>query len=334
MDDELHNGSRSRYPETTRIARVLDIIWRISARPKHWTRARLAEEFEVSQRTITADLDIIRYRLKFELGNDRGRGYFFERIPQLPSVSYSVPEALALILSAEAGRQIAGISQADVSSAIARLESVFPDELGQMVRQQTTYETTSELTHRERMLQASARAALGRHQIQIVYSTAYRGGIETERVVDPYAVIPYGRAWHLVGYCHLRSDIRVFKIDRIRSATVLPSTFARRRDFDLQQFLAAGWGLMRGLDLPVETVELRFSATAAPWIVDEQWHPSQTLVLHDDGSLSFTIAIQISEEFQRWVFGYGSEVQVVAPGHLKEWVSAEARRVLAAPGID
>jgi predicted DNA-binding transcriptional regulator YafY len=318
-----------RLPESTRIARVLEIIWRISIRPRYWTRSRLAEEFEVSERTITADLDILRHRLRFELLNDRGRGYYFERVPQLPSVSYSVPEALALILAAEAGRHVSGISQQDLSSAIARLESVFPGELGRMVRHHADRGAAPGPTHRERMLQVCAQAALSRQRLHIEYITAYRGGAETSRDVDPWAVFPYDRSWHMVGYCHLRNDVRVFKIDRVRAATMLEQRFQPPRDFDLAAFLSDGWGLMRGIDAPVERVVLRFSPVAAAWIIDEQWHASQEMRTEDDGWLTFQVQIQITPEFQRWVFGYGREVRVIAPDSLRRWVEDEARAVLS-----
>lgn len=328
---DIPKGERgARYPEETRIARVLDIIWRISTRPRYWTRGRLAEQFEVSERTITSDFDIIRHRLMFDLQSERGKGYFFERVPQLPSVSYSAPEALALILAAETGRHTAGISQQDLSSAIARLESVFPGDLGRMVRRRAERGTSTELTHRERMLQICAHAALNRMRLHIEYTTAHRGGAETSRDVDPFAVFPYGRAWHLVGHCHLRNEPRVFKIDRIRQASTFPTSFSPPRDFDLTEFLSDGWGLMRGLPGAVERVELRFSAVAAPWIADEQWHPTQDVWIDDSGELTFVVEIQVTPEFQRWVFGYGREVRVVAPRSLRTWVRNEAGAVLGA----
>jgi predicted DNA-binding transcriptional regulator YafY len=317
-----------RLPETTRVARVLDIIWRISARPRYWTRARLAEQFEVSQRTIQADLDIVRNRLMFGLKTERGKGYYFESLPQLPAVNYSVPEAMALILAAEAGRHLDGISEQDLASAIARLESVFPGELGRMVRKRAERESATELTHRQRMVQTCMSASISRQRLHIEYTTASRGGVETRRDVDPYAVIPYQRAWHMVGYCHTRHEPRVFKIDRIQSAAPTGASFTTPRDFDITAFLSEGWGLIRGLDGPVERVELRFSPTAARWIVDEQWHPAQQLRPEANGELTFVIEVQITPELQRWVFGFGREVNVVAPHSLNEWVKEEARAII------
>jgi predicted DNA-binding transcriptional regulator YafY len=321
-----------RLPEATRIARVLDIIWRISAAPRYWTRKRLAEEFEVSERMITADLEIIRHRLRFELRSERGSGYYFVAVPQLPSVTYSVPEALALVLAAEAGRQNPGIPQGDLASAIARLASVIPSELRVMVQRfaDSAPPGDAAYTHRQRMLALCSQAALTRRALEIDYSAASRGGEETRRTVDPYAVFPYNRSWQLVGYCHLRHAQRMFKIDRIQSATPLATTFAPPLDFDIVAFLNGGWGVMRGLDLPVEQVELRFSPTAAAWVADEAWHPSQRLARDPDGSLLFQVTIQQTPEFQRWVLQYGREVDVLGPASLRRWLRDELLAALAA----
>jgi hypothetical protein len=97
-----------RYPELQRASRILEVVSRISARPRMWTRGGLANNFEVSERQITKDLDVIRHGLKLDLRYERGGGYYFETIPSLPAVSYSLSEALAIYLAAEAGRRMTG----------------------------------------------------------------------------------------------------------------------------------------------------------------------------------------------------------------------------------
>lgn len=323
----------ARLPETTRIARILDMIWRISREPHRWTRQDLAEAFEVSERTVTKDLQIIRNKLLFDLESDYGRGYYFKSLPKLPSVSYSLPEAMALILAAYASRQLGGISQPDLAAAIARLESVIPDDLRAMIDQfGNAPAATPEDEHRQEMLTTISRAVSTNRRLEITYASASRGGAETTREVDPYALIPYQKSWHMVGYCHLRQDIRIFKIDRIKEVRDLSKTFVPDEQFDLTAFLNEGWGLMRGLDLPIEEVELRFEPLAARWVADETWHPSQKVEWNDDGSLTFMVRIQVTPEFQRWVFRYGREVQVIAPDHLRDWVRDEAAAILAATG--
>ena len=319
----------SRAQETMRIARVLDIIWRISTAPNYWTRKRLAEEFEVSERAITSDLQLIRHRLRFELSSERGKGYRFSRVPQLPSVSYSIPEALALILAAQVGRQFAGIPQHDLAGAVARLTSVVPEELRRMVERFGVEHGANTNSHLEQALTTCSQAISASRSLDITYAAASTGGEETSRRIDPYAVFPYERSWHVVSYCHLRQDVRIFKADRIKEVKATDQQFKLLEGFDLSAFLSSGWGLMRGTDAPIEDVELRFQLPSARWVNEDRWHASQQTTWVSDEILRMQLRIQITAEFRNWVFRYGSDVEVVTPGHLRDWVVAEAGRVVA-----
>ena len=55
---------------------------------------------------------------------------------------------------------------------------------------------------------------------------------ETRRVVDPYAVLQREGRWHLFGYCHLRRDTRLFRLDRMLEAEVLEETFERPSELE------------------------------------------------------------------------------------------------------
>src|SRR5919202_1441822 len=54
---------------------------------------------------------------------------------------------------------------------------------------------------------------------------------ETVRGVDPYGLVAHWDRWYLVGWCHLRQAVRVFRLDRILTATVEATTFARPAAF-------------------------------------------------------------------------------------------------------
>lgn len=319
----------SRLPETTRVSRILDIIWNISRAPKQWTRKRLAEHFEVSERMITNDLQVIQHGLRFELANEKGMGYYFVSVPQLPSVSYSLSEALALVLAAQSGRRMGGIPHADLSSAIARLSSVFPPEMRSLVERMDSGTEGGAYLHREEMLAICSQAVSQRKALDITYVTASRDGDLSCRRVDPYAVVPYVKSWHLIGYCHLRRDIRTFKLDRIQDVVQTTTSFLPDDDFELEDYLSSGWGLIRGLEAPAIDVELLFSPETGRWVAEEQWHGSQQIEWLDDGRLRFRVHIQITPEFQRWVLRYGSGVEVLAPASLGSWVRDEARAMLS-----
>lgn len=103
--------------EIRRTARILDLIQRIAVRPHQWKRNALAADFEISERQVQKDLDIVRHRLRLPLQHDR-QGYYFTRIPQLPAVTYSFSEALALLLAVQSARQVSGIASAELAAAV------------------------------------------------------------------------------------------------------------------------------------------------------------------------------------------------------------------------
>lgn len=76
----------------------------------------------------------------------------------------------------------------------------------------------------------AVRDARGRSQrLEIEYYTFGRDSWTT-RVVDPYDVFSTGGQWYLMAYCHNAEDERVFRLDRMRQATVLVSTFLAPED--------------------------------------------------------------------------------------------------------
>ena len=318
-----------RYPELQRASRILEIVSRISARPRMWTRAGLANNFEVSERQITKDLDIIRHGLRLDLRYERGGGYYFERIPSLPAVSYSLPEALAIYLAAEAGRRMVGIPQEDLSAALARLGSIMPEELGPLLISGTMMPPPAVPDHhRETMLTELYHAVANRSSVEMEYLPVSRPSNPSQRRVDPYAVLPTGHSWHLVGWCHLREDVRIFKIDRIQKLSPTEFTFERDPEFDVEDFLLEGWGITRIPDQAPEAIELIFNGPSAYWVAEENWHPTQRTEWLDDGRLRFCLNLPVTEEFSRWVLSYGSYCEVVNPDTLREWIQNQARALL------
>src|SRR5947209_6100216 len=80
-----------KYEETKRLGRVLKIATLLMSQPYRHTRARLAADYEVSERSIDRDLTLLR-GLGYELDHDRERGYAFARTPPLPPVPLTLPD--------------------------------------------------------------------------------------------------------------------------------------------------------------------------------------------------------------------------------------------------
>jgi len=315
-----------RAEETKRTARVLEMVQIIALAPRRYHRRDLAERFEVSERMIQKDLEVICHGLRLPLLRSPD-GYYFERMPQLPALQCTFPEALALFMAVQVARRVSGIGSAELTAAVARLETLFPAEFAPLLRQITSAPATfARREHRQQMLLLLHRALLMGQKVHMVYETRSRGGERKERIVHPYHILPYVRSWHLIAYCELRNQVLVFKVDRILEARLLEERYTIPEDFNIDAYLGDCWGLVRGEPGEVEEVVLRFEQETGLRVTEEYWHKSQKVEEEPNGHILFKVRIPVTAEFVNWVLYYGSRVEVLQPVWLRERVAEEHRR--------
>jgi len=93
---------------------------------------------------------------------------------------------------------------------------------------------------------------------------------ETERTVDPYGLIFHAGLWYTVAYCHLRQDLRTFRLDRVLEAELLEETFKRPPGFNSLDHLRRSIASMPGtwkvevlLEMTLEEAERQVPPTMA-----------------------------------------------------------------------
>jgi predicted DNA-binding transcriptional regulator YafY len=325
-DDESQKRE-TRFEETKRTARILELVQLIALNGRSRRRA-LAEHFEISERMVHKDLEVIRHGLKLPLAHDE-EGYYFEWLPHLPTTTYSFSEALALLTAARAAQAIPGVNSAELAAAVARLEAIFPAEFRPLLREATEkLPVRAVRAHRQRMLALLQRALVERRRVRIAYATGSREGQLNERVVEPYHILAYGRSWHLIAYDHKREDVLQFKVDRVHAAVLLDERYSIPPDFDADAYLGSGWGLMRGSAGESEAVVLLFEPEAGRWVAEECWHASQENETLADERVRVTFRVGVTPEMVSWLLYYGCRVRVLEPGWLRERVVEEHRRAV------
>ena len=142
-----------------------------------------------------------------------------------------------------------------------------------------------------------------------------------QRVVDPYALAHSRGWWYLVGYCHLRTAVRSFRIDRIRQLDALETGFERPADFDARQYLIAE---PQGVPL---RVRLRFAPAAAHLALNNrlQW---ETVEPQPDGSVRVTLSLPDMIWAASLALSYGPVVTVEEPEELRRQVREWAQAVV------
>ncbi|MBZ5499761.1 MAG: WYL domain-containing protein [Acidobacteriia bacterium] len=169
-----------------------------------------------------------------------------------------------------------------------------------------------------------ARAIEKHRMVEMRYYTAYRDKT-TRRKVDPYRVWYAAGALYLIGYCHMRQDIRMFAVDRIQSLTVTALPCQMPLGFNVEEYVKNALTVMVGG--PQIEVELRFDKKTTAWAKNRIWHPSQKATITKDGCLTLTLQVAETPELIGWILSFGSGVRVMQPDSLRQEVVATAAKI-------
>lgn len=77
----------------------------------------------------------------------------------------------------------------------------------------------------------------------------------------------------------------------------------------------------------VHDVAIRFTAHAAPGVLERRWHPHQSVERRKDGSIVLSFPAPSLYEVQRWALQWGGDAEVLRPRALRAAVAKEAARL-------
>lgn len=289
----------------------------------------LAEDIEVSERTILRDLDHLRDLCRAPLAYDgRRRGFYYtEPSFSLPGLQITEGELLAVVLSLSLMEAHGGTSlDQAVRSVAAKLPHLLPDhvsvELDGLARS-ISFAVEPLRGEQERVaaiFELFSQAIRDRRRVEMRYFTASRGE-RTVRRVDPYHLRYVDGAWYLFAHCHMRDEVRVFALDRVEEARLLKERFIPAEDFSVEALLHGAWRLEMGK--AAHRVVIRFAPAAAVYVRGKRWHPTQEITEHPDGSLTFVVTVTGPGEVLRWVKQFVPHAELLEPAELREELAAD-----------
>ncbi len=219
-----------------RADRLFQII-QLLRRRKVVTAAFLAEQLEVSERTIYRDVrDLVLSGTPIDSG--AGVGYTLRPGYDLPPLMFNEEEIQALVLGARVVESFGDEDLAKASrSALSKVETVLPKHLRATLARSALFAPKRSMGPRiSRTLIPIRTAVVKRRKLQLDYSRD--DGEKSRRVVRPLAALFWGNVWTMTAWCELRCDFRNFRVDRIRKITVLEEEFEPEKGRTLEDFLA------------------------------------------------------------------------------------------------
>lgn len=311
---------------TSRLSRLLTMVpWLLNRQGVEIEEA--AREFAVTPAQVEADLALLflcgtpggYHGDLIEAEWESGRVFLGNADTINRPLRLGVDEALALIVGLRALAAVPGIGERDaVVRALAKLEAATGSASAGSSRIQVSID---EGTGTE-VLALAQQALAARRRVHLRYLVPGRDE-STERDVDPMRVISFDAHWYLEGWCHRAEDVRLFRLDRIESLTILdedgtPPATAQPRELDSGVFTPH----------PDDQLVRLALGPGATWVSD--YYPTESVERTHGGGAVVTLRTADTAWLRRLMWRLGSQATVLEPAGLALEVQQGARAALQA----
>lgn len=278
----------------------------------------LADQFEVSVRTIYRDIDAISQAgipIVTYQGMDGGiglvEGFKLDR-------NLLTTDEIAKIVNA-----LKGVQSISEDTKIKLLIEKFTGITSEKVMIPTGSEIMIDLSSWNKYDQLSQSIRMIRDAIRghnLIRFTYYTNEALTERQAEPYQIIFKEANWYLYAFCRLRNDFRLFKLRRMSGLDILEKCFEPRPYSieDLQwdeSFDKSGMIQVIMLFDPV----MRYSV--------EDIFGAGNYEYADDGRLRVAALLPNGAWLNGFLLGFGDKAEIIEPPELREKISRMAESI-------
>jgi predicted DNA-binding transcriptional regulator YafY len=225
----------------SRAERLLELLQALRRHRRPVTAQRLAEELQVSARSVYRDVATLQAQ-GADIRGEAGVGYVLKPGYMLPPLMFSEEEIEALVLGS---RWVAEHGDAALAAAgrdsLAKLLAVLPQELRQGAEDiALLVPPAREAAAGERELPTIRQAIRRERKLMIRYADA--DGAATARIIWPFALGFFEHVRMIAAWCELRQGFRHFRADRITAIEPRDERYPRRR-----ALLLAEWRATEGI---------------------------------------------------------------------------------------
>jgi predicted DNA-binding transcriptional regulator YafY len=293
----------------------------------------LALELGCHARTVYRDLEALQvagFPVYTERKHNRSYWSLLESAKQHIPIPFSIMELMALYFSRDMLKILKDTHFYDsLESLFQKIKATLAPEYINYLKQmesslQVDIKPYKDYSQFREIIDGVNTAILKRQRVQMTYFTMSRRKT-SQRTVDPYKLWFFDATFYMLGYCHLRNDVRLFAVDRIQVLEPTHITFETPVDFDIENLLRSSFGAFLGE--PVE-VAIHFSAKIAGYILEKIWHESQVVEKQKDGSLIFKAQVAGIKEIKSWILGWGGDAVVLEPLSLVQEIQEDAKNIL------
>ncbi|PKN94057.1 MAG: transcriptional regulator [Chloroflexi bacterium HGW-Chloroflexi-6] len=313
---------------STVATRLITLILSLQRQPGQ-KAADLASRLGVSVRTLHRYFGMLD-EMGVPVYAERGPygGFSLVRGYKLPPLVFTPEEAVAVSLGTSlVGEMWGTLYHESAEGALAKLENVLPDEQRQEIAWArralvATGMNRADIQALAPSLEKLRRAVRENRRVSMIYHSGSNPHGE-QRDLDPYALVHRSGWWYVVGYCHRRSALRTFRVDRIAGLSLTDQIFPAPVDFNIHSYMAQEWQ-----DAPQLKVRMGFAAQFAhlAQYARGYW---ETLEEQPDGSVVVTFNAPDVYAAASNTLAYGPAVTVLEPPEVRQMVQEWAQQTVS-----
>lgn len=301
------------------------------------TASRLAEELEVSVRTIYRDIEALSgagVPIYAEAGPGGGVRLVDGYRTRLTGLTAEEAEALALSGLPGAASEL-GLGTV-LAAAQLKVDAALPPELrtrAVRMRERFHLDAPGWFTREEPVphLAALSRAVWEEQRLEIRYRK--RDG-EVKRLLDPLGLVLKAGVWYLVALSGRTRSLRTFRVSRVRAVTPLEDECLRPDGFDLATHWAeAQASFLEGWETVPVVVRMRADDV---WMVRYVQDPTRREAAaasasppDDGGWVTLTLHFESHEVAGYELMRLGGDVEVLEPTDLRQTMAQRAASMVA-----
>ncbi len=225
-----------------RLTRITAILIQLQSK-RVVTAKEIADRFEISLRTVYRDIKTLE-EAGIPIGSENGVGYFIVDGYSLPPIMITEEEANAMLIAEKLIQSQGDTSLTkDFNSFIIKIKSVLRYTQKENLDKLNNRITPSSFIKGEvsNWLSTVQKAITNESVLLMTYHSIYKDE-KTERLIEPLGLyFTEYKAWITVAYCHLRKDLREFRLDRIEDIKHTSEPPEYQEDFSLTEYFKSFW---------------------------------------------------------------------------------------------
>lgn len=262
------------------------------------TASELAQSLGVDKKTVYRYINSLS-KANIPIYTKKGRygGFYIDKNFYMKSANLSEKELDALLMASEVlTRQNGFVYERELKNAVYKIKSVSLNSNVDLKDMNDTgnfsIDSIGSMENLEdKISQINYSMSKGR-SLNIDYFSVNKNNL-TMRKVDPYDLIFKQGNWYVVGYCHMKDSVEIFKLDRIKNLKISSDVYMRPHTFSLKDYLDDHWGLFTGDKI---RVTIKFSRNISQFIKSIKWNADQHVDELENGNIILSFYVDDVDE--------------------------------------